>query len=92
MEVQAREVAVLLKTIANENRLMILCILEEKPHTVSELNEKINNITMPALSQHLTTLKLTGLITSEKKGLHVVYHIKDERIINVIKVLKEMYC
>lgn len=92
MEMKAKEVSELLKVIANPNRLMVLCLLEEKKHTVSELNEQISGITMPALSQHLSNLKLAGLVKSEKIGMNVYYQIADLRIIEVIKVLKEMYC
>lgn len=92
MEMKAREVSNLLKTIANENRLMVLCLLEEKKYTVSELNQRISGITMPALSQHLSSLKLAGLIKSEKVGMNVYYQIADRRILEVIKVLKETYC
>lgn len=92
MEMKAREVSNLLKTIANENRLMVLCLLEEKKYTVSELHQQINGITMPALSQHLSSLKLAGLVKSEKVGMNVYYEIADMRILKVIKVLKETYC
>lgn len=92
MEMKAREVSNLLKTIANENRLMVLCLLEEKKYTVSELNQQISGITMPALSQHLSSLKLAGLIKSEKVGMNVYYEVADRRILEVIKVLKETYC
>lgn len=92
MEMQAKEVAEILKVISNSNRLLILCMLEEGKKTVSELNQRINSITMPALSQHLSSLRLAGLIKSEKQGMYVYYQISDFRIIEVIKVLKEMYC
>ena len=58
MEIKAKEVSDLLKVIANVNRLMILCILEDGELSVTELHEKINGISMPALSQHLSVLKL----------------------------------
>lgn len=92
MEMKAKEVASLLKIIANANRLMILCILEEGEHSVGELGDKINGITLSALSQHLSALRLAGFIESDKKGLNVYYRISDQRIIEVIKVLKVMYC
>lgn len=92
MEVKAKEVSDILKVISNVNRLMILCILEEGEKTVSDLNKKINGITMPALSQHLSSLKLAGIIKNEKKGMNVFYQISDYRIIEVIKVLKDVYC
>ena len=66
MELKAKEVSQLLKLIANPYRLMILCMLEEGEKTVSELHEKIESISMPALSQHLSALRLAGLIDNEK--------------------------
>lgn len=92
MEIEAKEVSELLKVIGNVNRLMILCILEDGQFTVTELHKKINDITMPALSQHLSVLKLAGLIDSEKKGLNVYYKIIDFRVIELMKVLKKLYC
>lgn len=92
MEIEAKEVSELLKVIGNVNRLMILCILEDGQFTVTELHEKINDITMPALSQHLSVLKLARLIDSEKKGLNVYYKIIDFRVIELMKVLKKLYC
>ena len=91
MEIKAKEVSDLLKVIANVNRLMILCILEDGELSVTELHEKINDISMPALSQHLSVLKLAGIIDSEKKGLNVYYKIIDFRAIELIKVLKKLY-
>lgn len=92
MEIEAKEVSELLRVIGNVNRLMILCILEDGQFTVTELHKKINDITMPALSQHLSVLKLAGLIDSEKKGLNVYYKIIDFRVIELMKVLKKLYC
>ena len=47
---------------------------------------------MAALSQHLSQLKLAGLIDNEKKGQNVYYRLKDSRIRAVMGVLKETYC
>ncbi|AAK76777.1 DNA-binding transcriptional ArsR family regulator [Clostridium acetobutylicum] len=88
----AREIAELLKVLANENRLMIVCHLIDAPMTVTELHEKINTLTQSALSQHLALLRAHGILSSEKRGLSITYSIKDNRITNVIKVLKENYC
>lgn len=85
-------VADLLKVLANENRLMIVCYLMESPMTVTELHININNLTQSALSQHLAILKAHRILESNKNGLSITYSIKDDRIRNVIKVLKEDYC
>ncbi|WP_010233451.1 ArsR/SmtB family transcription factor [Clostridium arbusti] len=87
-----KDIAELLKVLANENRLMIVCNLIESPMTVTELHQKINNLTQSALSQHLAMLKAHRILSSNKCGLSITYSIQDDRIRNVIKVLKENYC
>jgi ArsR family transcriptional regulator, virulence genes transcriptional regulator len=87
-----KETADLLKVISNENRLAIVCHLIEKPMTVSELHEKLNHVTQPALSQHLAVLKMNRILDSKKSGLTITYFIQDKRIINVIECLKSNYC
>jgi DNA-binding transcriptional ArsR family regulator len=87
-----KETADLLKVISNENRLAIICHLIEKPMTVSQLHEKLNHVTQPALSQHLAVLKMNRILDSKKSGLTITYFIQDKRIINVIQCLKSNYC
>lgn len=89
---RAKEVSEILKVISNENRLVIVCNLIEKPMTVSELHERMENLTQSALSQHLAVLKANRILESNKSGLNITYSIRDERIIKVIQVLKENYC
>lgn len=88
----AKKIAELLKVMANENRLLIVCYLSESPMTVSELHSKLNNLTQSAISQHLAILKAHKILDSKKCGLSITYFISDERIRKVIKVLKENYC
>jgi DNA-binding transcriptional ArsR family regulator len=87
-----KDIAELLKVLANENRLMIVCNLLEGPKTVSELHIKINTLTQSALSQHLAMLKAHKILDSNKCGLSITYSIKDDRVRNVMQVLKENYC
>lgn len=92
MEMKARKIADLLKLLANEHRLLILCALMAGPLTVNELHAFTPNITVSALSQHLNHLKTAGILEAEKIGLNVVYQIKDTRIIALIGAIKEQYC
>ena len=87
-----KDIAELLKVLANENRLAIVCYLLESPMTVSELHQNINKLTQSALSQHLSMLKAHRILDSNKNGLSITYSIKDDRVRNVMKVLKESYC
>ena len=91
MKVKAKEVADLLKVLANENRLLILCELSKEPMSVGGLLEKLD-ITQSGISQHLAILKANGILDYDKKAQTIVYSMKDERIFKVMQVLKETYC
>lgn len=92
MNVRAKEIAELLKVLANENRLMIFCALMERAMTVGEIAEYVPGITRSALSQHLTLLKAHGILDFVKTGQNVTYSIADHRVEEIIGVLKKFYC
>lgn len=92
MEEKAKQIAELLKVLANENRLMIFCALMEGPLNVGEIAKHVPNITLSALSQHLTLLKAHGILASEKMGQTITYSITDHRVEEVIHTLKKYYC
>lgn len=92
METKAKELSELLKVLANENRLLIFCALMDNTLTVSELLKYVPNITQSALSQHLSLLKAHGILESNKIGQSVYYSIADDRVKEVIYVLKKNYC
>ena len=92
MEEQAKKIADLLKLLANEHRLLILCALIQGPMAVGQIHQSVPGITASALSQHLSQLKMAGLLTSEKQGMNVVYSIHDARILQVMETIKQCYC
>lgn len=92
MEEKAKKIAELLKLLANEHRLLILCALMQSPLTVGELHNFTPNITLSALSQHLGQLKMAGILSAEKQGMNVVYRIEDERVVALLGAVKEQYC
>lgn len=57
---KSKEIAELLKLLANEQRLLILCALMHGRKNVSEIHGHTPNITASALSQHLNLLKTRG--------------------------------
>ncbi len=91
MKAKAKDVANLLKVMANENRLLILCELAKEPMSVSSLLDKLQ-ITQSGISQHLAILKSNGILDYDKKAQTIVYSIKDERIYKLMEVLRELYC
>ena len=92
MEEKAKDIAELLKVLANEYRLLILCFLLEGPETAGSIGEKLPRISQSAVSQHLSLLKAHHIIDSEKKGLYITYFIQDDRVSEIIKTLKTYYC
>lgn len=92
MEERAKQIAELLKVLANENRLLILCALMQQPMTVGEIAKHVPNITQSALSQHLSMLKAHSILNFNKSGQSITYSIADHRVEEVIYVLKKYYC
>lgn len=92
MEERAKKIAELLRILANEHRLLILCALLKDKHTVGELHQYTPHITASALSQHLSQMKMAGILSCEKHGMNVFYWIEDERVIALIEAIKKEYC
>ena len=92
MEGRAKKIAELLKMLANEHRLLILCALLKGRLTVLDIHQYTPNITVSALSQHLGQMKMAGILSSEKQGMNVFYWIQDERVIALIQAIKKEYC
>ena len=92
MEEKAKRIAELLKLLANEHRLLILCALIQQPMTVGRIHDFTPGISTSALSQHLSQLKMAGILASDKQGMHVTYRIQDETVVELIGFLKAHYC
>jgi len=84
--------AILLKSMSNSNRLLILCALIDKPGTSSGELGQLTGLTPSATSQHLAKMKEDGLILSERVAQRVNYFILDDAVKQVISTLKEIYC
>jgi ArsR family transcriptional regulator, virulence genes transcriptional regulator len=89
--VHAGAAAGLLKALANEQRLAILCALMEGPLSVGQLNARID-LSQSALSQHLAVLRERGLVNTEKLSQTVYYRAEDGPARRVLSVLKDIYC
>ena len=92
MNEKAKQLAELLKILANEHRLLILCALMQGAKTVSQIGEYVPKITQSALSQHLMKLKTAGILDSDKQGQSVTYAVADHRVTEILAVLKKYYC
>jgi DNA-binding transcriptional ArsR family regulator len=81
----------LLKAMANEWRLMILCQLSEGEKTVSEL-QAILGLSQSALSQHLAVLRRERIVRSRKEAQSVSYSLSGDDATKVMQTLHEVFC
>jgi DNA-binding transcriptional ArsR family regulator len=81
----------LLKTLANEMRLSILCMLCEGERSVGELNRQLN-ISQSALSQHLAVLRNADLVSTRRHSQVVYYRLTNSDATRVIQTLHDIYC
>ena len=81
----------MLKILANEDRLLILCQLSQGDKNVGELKE-ILGIQQPTLSQQLTVLRTEGHVTTQRRGKYIYYSLASEEATEIIKTLFSLYC
>ncbi len=81
----------LLKAMANEWRLMILCQLSEGEKTVSELQAMLG-LSQSALSQHLAVLRRERIVRSRKHAQSVSYSLAGEDATKVMETLHDVFC
>ncbi|MYW01984.1 metalloregulator ArsR/SmtB family transcription factor, partial [Streptomyces sp. SID3343] len=72
--------------LASPARLHIVWALGQRESDVSSLAERVGG-TLPAVSQHLTKLKLAGLVRSRREGRHVVYLVDSPDVVTMVQWL-----
>jgi len=82
--------AAILKSIAHPQRLFILCCLFQNEMTVSEL-EELAGASQPVISQHLTRMRLEGIVEPRRDGNHVYYHLADTQVQPLIKTMEKIF-
>ncbi len=91
MRQSAAQAVSLLKTLANENRLLIMCMLAEGECSVGKLNEQID-LSQSALSQHLAVLREQGLVKTRRESQTIYYSLADSEAIPLIQTLHDAFC
>lgn len=81
----------LLKALANEKRLMILCMLADGERSVGELNARLD-LSQSALSQHLGLLREDGLVTTRREAQTIYYALAPGPSQRIIDTLHGIYC
>jgi len=92
LERKAAEAAGLLKLLANENRLLILCRLAVAGEmSVGDLADAVD-LSQSALSQHLAKMREDGLVATRREAQTVFYRIADPNAARLLALLKSIYC
>ena len=87
----AGKAADLLKALANEQRLMILCNLLEGPLSVGEINERVD-LSQSALSQHLAVLRESNVVVTTREAQTIRYSLPEGVVTRIIGILYKEFC
>ena len=90
LEEQTEKASALLKALANEKRLMIVCILSKGEKNVGDLEQFIG-LSQSALSQHLARLRRDGIVDTRREAQTIYYSIKDEAVPKLLGCLATIY-
>ena len=91
MSEHAQNATELLKALASESRLMILCLLVDGEKSVGQLHKLTNRI-QSSVSQELARLRRQNLVESRRDGKKVYYSIKSNEAKCIIATLHDIYC
>lgn len=80
----------LLKLLASEHRLMILCRLFEGEASVSDLAEHLGQ-SVAGTSQHLAKMRAEDLVTPRREGQTIYYTLSDPAAKTVVSTLCDIY-
>ena len=92
LEQKAAEAARLLRLLANERRLLLLCQLAGAGELSVSAMAGMVGLSQPALSQHLARLREDGLVATRKSAQAVFYRLADPKAARLLEVLRELYC
>ena len=81
----------LLKVLANKNRLMILCSLQDTEMNVSQLNEAVP-LAQSALSQHLAALRKANIVATRRESQTIYYRVIDKDAVTLLATLYGLFC
>lgn len=91
LESRAASAAALLRALANERRLLILCRLASGEASVGALQAQLG-LPQSVLSQHLAVLREEGILATRRQSRTIFYRIADASKTRLVSVLASIYC
>lgn len=83
------QASALLKAMANDNRLRILCLLDGRELSVTELNRELA-LSQSALSQHLAILRREELVSTRRASQTIYYSLQGQRAQAILAALDDL--
>ena len=90
LQAHAPDAARLMKMLANEQRLKLLCRLGKGEASAGEL-AGYAELAQSGASQHLAKLRDVGVVATRRDAQTIYYRLADERTLKVIELLCQLY-
>ena len=90
LEASAQAAARLLKLMASEQRLLLLCRLVEGEASVGALAEHAK-LAQSAASQHLAKMRAEGLVATRRDAQTIYYRLADPAAVRVLDTLCDIF-
>jgi DNA-binding transcriptional ArsR family regulator len=87
----AREASEFLKPLAQESRLLILCVLAGGEKSIGEL-EKFLSQRQSTVSQQLARLRPESLVTSRREGKTIYYSLASDKVRTILDAIHDVFC
>ena len=91
MRAAAERAVGVLKMLANEDRLLLLCQISQGELCVADLEQQLG-IRQPTLSQQLGVLRGENLVNTRRDGKNIYYSLADPSVVQVLALLYRLYC
>jgi DNA-binding transcriptional ArsR family regulator len=91
MRKHSGDAARLMRSLANPQRLLILCALAQGEISVGELNERVP-LSQSALSQHLAVLRSEQLVSTRREAQTIYYALPDGPAVRILELLHQEFC
>ncbi|MEN9933048.1 MAG: hypothetical protein RIS17_1621 [Pseudomonadota bacterium] len=88
-EASAADAARLLKAMAHDGRLLVLCQLADGERQAGQIATRLSQ---SALSQHLAVLRTEGLVTTRREGQAIFYRLANPAVTAMIATLASIFC
>src|SRR6476660_4140046 len=79
----------LFAAVSEPIRLQLLLLLLEREYNVGELVQ-LTGASQGRVSIHMQCLRHCGFVSSERRGKYVYYHVRDDRVRNLVQRAQEL--